>query len=54
MHFYFSLVCSAEPNRSVCTEMWATAEIQFVLAVVNVHSILSNVLACAAYSVAIE
>lgn len=40
--------------------MWTTAEIQFVLAVVNIHDILSNVLAsnrycyCAAYSLAIK
>lgn len=56
----FSLACSGKPNRSVCIEMWTTAEIQFVLAVVNIHDILSNVLAsnsypsCAAYSIAIK
>lgn len=50
---FLDLVCSGEPNRSVCIEMWTTVEIQFVLAVVNTHSILSNDPACAAYSVAI-
>lgn len=34
-----------KPNRSVCIEIWTTVEIQCVSAVLNIHNILSNVLA---------